>query len=177
MMPYFYLFSDASFDPDLQIGVGATLVLDQIAWTEHSQSSQYSIQTKLIYSESISQVELTTALLVLNQLKSSCLHLHSETHPKAEVTLFTDCMAIKNLPSRRTRLESCNFQSAKTKLPLTNAQLYRDFYKIYDELSLNVLWIKGHSPIRKRTKEQQVFSEVDKTARKHLREYRESKYR
>jgi ribonuclease HI len=87
--------------------------------------------------------------------------------------LYTDSQTIANLTTRRGKLFAKNFHSGRTGLPLTNGDLYRDFYSVYDRLSkeFNVMihWTKGHTPKSGRTDTQTIFAQVDLAARNSLR--------
>jgi ribonuclease HI len=87
----------------------------------------------------------------------------------SQVTLYTDCQTVTGLLDRREKLEKTNFISQTKLAPLANADLYKEFYKIYDQVQPKIIWIKGHiankdSDIKKN------FSFVDKEVRRSLRE-------
>ncbi|MCP4677076.1 MAG: hypothetical protein GY854_16490, partial [Deltaproteobacteria bacterium] len=85
------------------------------------------------------------------------------------INLYTDCQSAVHLLKRRKRLESTNFVSKKTKKTLSNADLYKQFFILYDKITPNLFWVKGHSPKKDRDLIQRNFSRVDKTVRKKLR--------
>ncbi len=158
----FYLFCDGSFDPHSKIGIGAILLLSKRAWENTRESNELPIQTRLMQAASIARIELMTALWGFEVLKSD--------HPKAEVHLITDCKMIENLPLRRARLDNQCYESKRSGRKLTNADLYMQFFQIYDELCPEITWIKGHSPSSNSTEFQRVFALVDKKARRELRQ-------
>ncbi|MES2769898.1 MAG: RNase H family protein [Bdellovibrionota bacterium] len=86
----------------------------------------------------------------------------------ASVTLYTDCQTVAGLIGRRDKLEKTNFISQAKQTPLANADLYKEFYKIYDQLHPEIIWVKGHTS-SKDTKIKKNFSTVDKEVRKALR--------
>jgi ribonuclease HI len=158
-----YLFTDASYDARLKFGVGASLLLP----AEETKVDPARIQTKLMSAEGIARLEIMTVLWALaesrNELNSTALHL------------FTDCRAIELLFTRRAKLEERNYQTRGEPKELANADLYRRFFKAYDDSPFELTWIKGHSPRRDRSEIQHCFSYVDKAAREALRLFRKSR--
>ena len=61
------------------------------------------------------------------------------------------------------------FVSKKTGKPLTNADLYKVFFAVYDRMLPKIVWVKGHTPKGSRDTVQMHFSHVDKAVRKELR--------
>jgi ribonuclease HI len=157
----FLIFADASYDPHSRTGVGAYLTIDS------QENKESEIRTKLMESRGIARLELMTVLWAIAEFKSGC------TRSIPSIELFTDCQAIENLLDRRSGLESRNFQT-KNNQPLGNADLYRQFYTLYDEFPFGITWLKGHSPSRGRHNAQRVFARVDKAARANLRFYLKS---
>jgi ribonuclease HI len=87
-----------------------------------------------------------------------------------KIFLYTDCQTVVDLPRRREKLERTNFISETKGRELTNTELYRKFYKLYDRARPEIVWIKGHTS-KKVTNSQKNFSFLDKAVRKKLRLY------
>ncbi len=170
----YFLFSDASFDRDSRVGVGATLTLTEREWYQRPRIADFSIKTAVIASKTIARLELMTALWVLDNFRSEYAAAISGKGISIQINLFTDCKTIADLPHRRNKLEANHYQSKRTKLSLANADLYRQFFEVYDHLHPNVVWIKGHSPSLKHSKFQRVFATVDKAARQRMREFKKT---
>lgn len=167
----YFIFSDASFDPKSGRGVGATLIVTTDLLMQKEGALHFDIQTKRIDGENIARLEFLTAMGALKEWKLRFQNRFpiEKTEP-VKITLIIDCKAIKNILERRERLEKNNFFSLKKSQPLANADLYREFFILYDELLPEIVWVKGHSATQSRDRWQQVFSIVDKMARKKLRE-------
>jgi ribonuclease HI len=158
MLPPFdlILFSDASFDPSSSLGVGAFVALNGTEWRD---KTPFTIQTKVIPEKNIARLELVTALWAL------------ESAEHCRICLVTDSKTIVDLPNRREKLQSRHFQSLWTLHPLANADLYVKFFEVCDRLKPNLIWVKGHSPRGAQGDLEKTFSQVDKAARRALREY------
>ena len=53
---------------------------------------------------------------------------------------------------------------------LANADLYREFFDLYRQLTIEIIWIKGHTPSSsKEDKHMAAFSLLDNHVRKTLR--------
>lgn len=158
----YFILSDASFDPKSGKGVGARLLLPEDSL---NKTPPYEIKTQDLDGENIARLEFISAIGALLECRGKLQALE-----KAELILVTDCKAISNLLDRRAPLEETQFISKQKGHELANADLYREFLKLYDELHLHIFWVKGHSPKEERTQLQQLFSMVDKAARQRLRE-------
>ncbi len=167
----YFIFSDASFDPNSGRGVGATLIVTSDLLMQKEGALHFEIQTKRIDGENIARLEFLSAIGALKEWKLKFQNRgHLEKTAPVKITLIIDCKAIENILQRRERLERDNFFSKKTSQPLANADLYREFFILYDELLPEIVWVKGHSARQSRDRWQEVFSLVDKMARKRLRE-------
>lgn len=72
------------------------------------------------------------------------------------------------MENRRAKLEANNFQGKNDK-KLNNTDLYIEFYQLVDELDLEIVKVKGHSPSKSRNTIEKIFTVVDRRARKELR--------
>jgi ribonuclease HI len=173
------IFSDASVDSKLQTGFGAYLAVvgtrpdiidgmadagpraDVVADIPHS-----NLKIKRFTATTPSQLEIKTVLWALQEvmLQSSAV--------ANNIILFTDSQSIIELPRRRTKLEQTGFRGASTGHILKHADLYRAFYRLQDQLAFKLVKLKGHRKSADKTPLDRVFAQVDRAARKALREYR-----
>jgi len=84
-------------------------------------------------------------------------------------TFYTDCNSIINLIGRRAYLEANYYYSKKNKCILANADIYKEFFSLYDTLKPELVWVKGHSPKKDQDYLKTNFSYIDKLLRKNLR--------
>ncbi len=154
------IFSDASFNPKTRTGIcGYLLLLDLV---DTIDIRTLPIKTKLYKNTNCTRLEVTSIILALNAAK--------RMGADCDITLYTDCKTACELPSRRGRLEERDFKSRKTGALLSNADLYLKFFKLFDELTPQIVWIKGHKRSGEKVLTDKIFSHIDKTTRKLLRE-------
>ena len=173
-----FIFSDASFAPQLSIGVGASLSISSESLAAYIADNSIQAKKMLIEGikiinfdgENIARLEFLSAIYSLTAWKQEFQAKINGVNEAAEISLVIDCKAIENLLLRRERLEKVGFRSAKTKHLLANADLYRDFLQIYDETRPKIHWVKGHSAKTGQSSLQEIFGLVDKEARRVLRE-------
>ena len=125
------LFTDASVNPVLKIGVGACLVLPapflNVPFPELEQSEITSRLTVRRFEDTSStKLELETVLWALGEQRK---------RSKGRLNLYTDSQCIAGLLKRKPGLLGRDFLSRKTNLPLKNAPLYRRFYAFHDKLA------------------------------------------
>ncbi len=87
----------------------------------------------------------------------------------SDVALFTDCNAVVNLVGRRSYLEANKYISKKSKSVLANADIYKEFFELFDKFQPKIIWVKGHSPQKDYDLIQKNFSFIDRLVRKELR--------
>ena len=85
-----------------------------------------------------------------------------------KIIVYTDSQNIIGLMDRRALLEQNDYHSSKNKL-LNNHDLYREFFKITDNIHCEFVKVKGHKPTREKDNIDQLFTLVDKAARKALK--------
>lgn len=155
-----YLFIDGSVNPQLKIGFGAYVLLDDL----NTNILKEDIKTQIFTDTSSTKLELQVLLYALNEITTKQYYL----------TIYTDCQNILTLNSRRDTLEK-NRYLTKTGKVVKNTKEYKEFYKLIDTYNCNFIKLKGHK--KKNTKDDidKIFSLVDKTARIKLREYIKSK--
>lgn len=157
-----FIYTDASFDKKNQLAVLGHMIFKNE--TEHNTMSAVNIPISLFDTYEVNNIraEIKSALMAL----SSFLINKTDT---SQIVLFTDCQTICGLMERREKLERLNFMSQSKKKLLANADLYQEFYKIYDILKPQIIWIKGHKQDLKSDKIDKNFSVLDKAVRQHLR--------
>jgi hypothetical protein len=165
------IFSDASFDPKLKIGVGAILIISDPHEFETFDPQHLDIQTRLIEEPNIARLELTTLLWavdVFNETPAASFH--------PNLNLFTDCRGVSNLLERRAKLEKKFFKSNRTGELLSNADLYQRFYRMVDAMHPSITWMQGHAAAStiEHDPVQRIFSYVDKESRRVMRNYRDN---
>lgn len=154
----FRLFVDGSCEPNSKIGYGAMLL---VAARENRSLGELQGEVKVKRFEPCgsSSLELKTLLWAFS------LFLECDGGP---LVVHTDSQTIIGLPERRASLEVSGFCSRRGK-PLGMAGLYREFYDALDSLNLTFVKQKGHGPARGKTREDLLFSLVDRVARSALR--------
>ena len=163
------VFSDVSVDPRLKTGFGAYLAitesgLDMIGIAENAIVEM--VKVRQFASTSSTQLEIETILWALQELTRS----PPADIPVNNITVYTDSQDMINLPRRRIGLEQSGFTTAKNKA-LKHAALYRAFYRLHDELGFELAKLKGHGNRDDKSWLDEIFSCVDRTARKALRAY------
>ncbi|WP_169704001.1 ribonuclease HI [Candidatus Kuenenia stuttgartiensis] len=115
------------------------------------------------------RLELQTLLWALESLTLENGNKASEK--RDFITIYTDCRTAVDLPGRRRRLEDVYYLSKRKGSVLRNADIYKSIFALYDEFLPKLVWIKGHTPKKDRVGVHQIFSEVDRLVRNHLRAY------
>ncbi len=159
------IFCDSSFDPKTQKGIAAfSMLIDQNLVVE--------IHTTELNSKSCGNLEIKAAIWALEEFLVQSKNLILQDNGFV-LKLYVDSMTIAKLPARRAKLELNQFLSLRTKQPLSNAEDYQKFFELYDQISrvssLEIIWIKGHTPKSIRSREEALFSAVDHEARAKLR--------
>lgn len=109
------------------------------------------------------RIEIKGIIQALENLKTQ---KHKEDE---EIVLFTDCISVINLLGRRAYLEANSYFSKKNKGILANADIYREFFILFDLIKPKLIWIKGHAPKSEHNTIQKNFSYIDRLVRKELR--------
>jgi len=150
------LFTDGSVDSKSKIGYGAYLIV-----TESEISSEFiksKIKLKRFENTSSSKLELQTLLWAMGEIAYL-------DHP---VISYTDSQNIVELPGRRKKLEQSQFQSKNGKL-LTNHELYRELFRMIDNVDCRFVKVKGHQKSNQKDDIERLFTLVDRASRKALR--------
>ena len=150
------LFIDGSVNIQLKVGCGAYLVVNENE--VHHSSLKEKIQIKKFTNTSSTKLELQTLLWALGELEDKT----------QKVVVFTDSQNIIGLPSRRKALEESDYHSGKGKL-LNHHELYREFFKITDQMNCEFVKVEGHQPRKNKDDYDRIFTLVDRAARKAAR--------
>lgn len=151
------LFIDGSVNHQLKTGCGAYLVVNE---NEVSQTSlKEKIRIKKFTNTSSTKLELQTLLWALGELEDI----------SKIIVVYTDSQNIIGLPSRRKALEENDYHSGKGKL-LNHHELYREFFKITDQMNCEFVKVQGHQPGKGKDDYDQFFTLVDRAARKASRD-------
>lgn len=148
----FYIYTDASFSKELQLGVAG--------WLVFRRASSETIRTVSFKETNNIRAEIKGVILALKEASQGL---------SGEIHLYTDCQTIAGLSNRREKLETSNYRSHQKRAALRNADLYRELFRLYDSLNPMIHWIKGHSPKRNQSIEQRNLSKIDQVVRKELR--------
>lgn len=86
------------------------------------------------------------------------------------LTVFTDSQTIVGLSARRERLEAAGFCSRSGRL-LSQGELYRKFFDALDRRRVSFVKVKGHRKESDKSREDRLFTLVDRASRAALRKY------
>jgi ribonuclease HI len=166
----FYIYTDASFSKVRLFAVSAFLVFRNDEEHEAGVPPLSLIRTFSFNEKTNIRAELRGMLLALESIVVEVKQIHQERpKEKLEIKLFTDCQTAIQLLLRREKLEATGFVSQRKKEILPNADLYRQFFILYDQIRPEMIWVKGHSPKRGHGWMQKNFGALDKIVRKELR--------
>ncbi|MFT7002702.1 MAG: ribonuclease HI [Sulfurimonas sp.] len=152
-----YLFTDGSVNPQVKIGFGAYILLNEDELLCSSLSKD-DVITKKFEDTSSSKLELEAMLWALGEVSFKNIKL----------VIFTDCQNIIGLKDRRERFEKNDYITKKNTL-IKNHELYKKFYEITDSIECNFVKVKGHKKNEDKNSIDKIFTLVDLAARDTLR--------
>jgi ribonuclease HI len=155
------VFIDGSVNNQLKVGCGAALVIDETELSEIDLMDR--IKIKKFSNTSSTKLELQTMIWALNDLGD---HIQ-------KVVVYTDSQNIVGLPARRAAMEEADYHSKKGKL-LNHNELYREFFKIMDNLDCEFVKVEGHQANKNKEDYDKIFMLVDRAARKASRDLKSS---
>lgn len=163
------LFTDVSVNPRSGCGVGAYVVLP-VSFLESPPEDiepadmAERLVTRRFADTSSTKLEVQTVVWALEEYRK-------ERQPQgtAKLLLYTDSQCVAGLQGRRAALESRGFMSKTTQQELQNASLYRQYFRLADELGLEVIKVAGHSRSHSLDTVHTIFSVVDRAVRTELR--------
>jgi len=145
-----HIFCDSSVNNQTKKAIGSYLILNDL----YDNATSYNINFIQFDSTSSTIAELLTIKYVLSNLNT--------TFDKKQTILYTDCENFINLINKRRY--NPNLENHR------NYQLYKDLILLVKRFNTIVVWTKGHSKKEHKIETyQQIFSQVDKHARKTLR--------
>lgn len=147
------IYTDASYNKNYKIGVAGYLIINSVNNSE-------IIKLVSISEANNNRVEFISLIWALKTL---------DPEKQKDIQVYTDSRAITNLLSRKAKLETTNFISKRSNKILSNADIYKEFFKIISIYNPTINWIKGHSPNHNNEIIQSNFSKIDKLVRKELR--------
>ncbi|MFH1215129.1 MAG: RNase H family protein [Pseudomonadota bacterium] len=154
------LLTDGSVNARSKIGYGAYLLLSERGFSLNSLKKQVNV--KRFEDTSSTKLELQTLLWALNDINIS----------GNKVIVYTDSQNIMGLPGRRDRFEQNGYRSKKNQR-LNHYALYREFYRMTDQLDCEFMKVRGHQPLSQKDDIAKLFTLVDRASRDALREENE----
>ena len=151
------LFTDGSVNTQSNIGYGAYLAVSERGLSLNSVRT--SVKVRRFEHTSSTKLELQTLLWALNDIQAL----------GRKVILYTDSQNILGLQGRREQFEKNDYRSKKNKR-LSNYELYQEFYRMIDHFDCELVKVRGHQVSNQKDDISQLFTLVDRAARKALRE-------
>ncbi len=133
-----------------------------------SEVVEANIQARSFQVNNNIRAEIIGANYILKKLNDE-INLKDIDHKNVEINLYSDCQTLTDLLRRRDKLQANDFVSGKKKTELANADLYKEFYALYDLIKPQIIWVKGHSRNAGQSVEQKNFQIIDQKVRKELR--------
>lgn len=152
----YFLFTDASVNPQSKTGYGACLLLSDLDIPVNEAKKR--VEIKCFENTSSSKLELQTLLWALSKIKMG----------QSVVTIYTDSQNIIGLPGRRSRFEKNNYISKNGK-KIANYLLYQEFYKLTDNIACTFVKLIGHKISLDKDRLDSLFTIVDRISRNALR--------
>ena len=164
----YVLFCDASVSSKEKQALGAYLILQEEEAAKTYSTNSISLQK--FVEKSINYYRFATRKSTEAELKTF-LQALSKIPISSKVSVFTDCQSLCDLlGARRLKLERKNFKNSRGE-ELAHKDLYQAIFTLVDQYQVEVHKVKGHVPSReRRTKEEEIFSYVDRFSRSRLRE-------
>jgi ribonuclease HI len=159
------VFTDVSLNPKIKKGLGAYLFLPasylELPLIEIvSRNLIKFMQFQSFEFTSSTQLEVETVLWAMKDI----LKIH-QNDISLKLHLYTDSQCVAGLLGRRQKLEQNKFISKATKQPLLHAELYKEFYELYDEIRFDVTKVAGHAESYTHDTRHRIFSYLDKAVR------------
>ena len=152
-----FLFTDGSVNTKSDIGYGAYLLVSENEMFLDGLMSK--VKLKRFEQTSSTKLEIQTVLWALSEVGEI----------EGKIILYTDSQNIIVLPDRRERLEKNDFYSKQNRR-ITNWELYKDFYRLTDEMNIEIKKVSGHKRTITKDNIDRLFTLVDRASRNALRE-------
>jgi ribonuclease HI len=151
-----HLFTDGSVNTKLNIGYGAFLAATESEI--NSGNAEKYLKIKRFEETSSTKLELECLLWALTEIGKF----------EGRIILYTDSQNIIGLPGRREHLEKSDFYSKQNR-QITNWELYKDFYRLTDELDIEIKKVSGHKRTSTKDNIDRLFTLVDRASRNAVR--------
>lgn len=166
----YLLFTDVSLNPQLKTGMGAYLLLDSSRMPDSADSVDLnSLGKQIIFKKfsdtSSTKLEIETAIWAVKSISPAVIE------NKAGLVLYSDSQCVCGLTDRRKKLESAGFIASGSGKLLNHAESYKEFYKLCDDLGLQVTKVTGHSPKGTHDAIHRIFSIIDRNVRQKLKDW------
>jgi len=150
------LLTDVSLNTQSNIGYGAYLAVPQSGIS--LDLLKMYVKVRRFEDTSSTKLELQSLLWALNEIQRL----------EGKLWVYTDSQNIIGLPGRRERFEQNDYLSEKNKR-LRNYKLYQEFYRMMDQLDVELVKVRGHLLTNQKKDIDRLFSLVDRASRKALR--------
>ncbi|KPA16708.1 ribonuclease H [Candidatus Magnetomorum sp. HK-1] len=165
----FTIFTDASVNPKLKVGVGGYLILpDSFLQKTPKQINKSILNENIVLKKfqdtSSTKLEVQTVLWALSEYSIDPKYCNSDNFH-----IYTDSQCVEGLLPRRSRLESNDYHCKQGDRLLKNASLYSKYYEFHDKFKFDVTKVEGHTRKRLRNTVQHIFSAIDQKVRKALK--------
>lgn len=150
------LFTDGSVNTKLNFGYGAYISISDPEISDFELMQLVNV--KRFDQTSSTKLELQTLLWALSEVHNF----------KGRITLYTDSQNITGLNGRRERLEKNDYYSKQNKR-ITNWELYQSFYRLTDEMNIEIKKVSGHKRTSSKDNIDRLFTIVDRASRNALR--------
>jgi len=151
------LFTDGSVNTQSNIGYGAYLAVSERGLSLDLLRTR--VKVRRFEDTSSTKLELQTLLWALSDIQAM----------GSKVIVYTDSQNIMGLQGRRDWFEQNDYRSKKNKR-LNNYELYREFYRIIDQLDCELVKVRGHQASNQKDDIDRLFTLVDRASRNALRE-------
>ncbi len=150
------LLTDGSVNTQSNIGYGAYLAVSEYGLS--LDSLRECVKVRRFEHTSSTKLELQTLLWALTDIQTL----------EGKVIVYTDSQNIMGLQGRRDRFEQNDYRSKKNKR-INNYELYREFYRMTDQLDCEFVKVRGHQVSNKKDDIDRLFTLVDRASRNALR--------
>jgi len=154
--PTFFLFTDASANPQTNIGYGAYLLLAE--YELNAPNLEDKIKIRRFKNTTSSKLELQSLIWALGNIKFK----------KRKIIIYTDSQNIISLLDRKEKLIKNSYMNKKDEL-LKNHKLYKRFYKLLTCNDCDLIKVKGHKKSENKDSADKLFTLVDRASRDALR--------
>ncbi len=150
------LFTDGSVNTKSNIGYGAYLAVSECGLPLDSLKAR--VKVRRFEHTSSTKLELQTLLWALRDIQAL----------RGKVIVYTDTQNIIGLQGRRERFEKNNYRSKKNRR-LNNYELYKEFFRMTDQLNCKFVKVRGHQVSNQKNEIDWLFTLVDRASRNALR--------